>query len=151
MKSARRKINQRRGLVGVGEGAVLNRVAREALSGKGACRDRYEKLRELCRYPEEEPSRQSKWWDKGYAVGPGKAIKRPPVGSWVNESLPSHWKDSAFPVSNLNALSALWAEERHPLTCILTESLWLWYWEFCVQEGRLTVGRLLGKVLNKSR
>lgn len=43
MKSARRKINQRRGLVGAGEGAVLNREARGALSGKGAYRDRQEK------------------------------------------------------------------------------------------------------------
>lgn len=92
------KNKSKRGLVGVGEGAVLKRVARWALSGKGACRDRHEKVRELCIYPEEEPPRQSKWWDKGCAVGPGKAIKRPPEWSWVNESLPSHWKDSAFPV-----------------------------------------------------
>ena len=38
----------------------LGRVARGALSGKGACRERHEKMRELCGYPEEEPPRQSK-------------------------------------------------------------------------------------------
>lgn len=50
----------KKGTCGSWEGAVLDRVARGALSGKGACRDRHGKVSELCGYPEEEPPRQSK-------------------------------------------------------------------------------------------
>lgn len=42
-----RKINQRRGLVRVGEDAVLDRVDRVGLSGKVTCKKRHEKAREL--------------------------------------------------------------------------------------------------------
>ena len=105
----------KKGPCGGWEGAVLDRVV---LSGKGACRHRHGRVSELCGCLEEEPPRQSKWWDKGCAVRPGKAVET--WWSWVKESLPSHWEDSAFPVSNPNALSALWVEERHALTCILT-------------------------------
>lgn len=45
--------------MGVGEGAVLDNVARVGLNGKGTCGERHEKVRELCGYPEEESPRQS--------------------------------------------------------------------------------------------